>query len=308
MKNRFPENEEEFNRLMFEVDDELAGAEIPISKRAIEALSVVSQRFSILLPMSEPFLGMSKEMFENWSISKRIYKWYDNNYGNRQKYDFGIGRMAILIKNDLWVFRFPRIYGRARFVSSRTIISKKICSGDSECVYNILDCIEDMPPNFRMSLSNIQLAELFEHFLLGFHAMGALQSMKGSHELIESALADISASIGHLMAQNPQYGLCKWSSLQAAEKIIKAKIALGGGSFGYTHKLGNLVKQLSPPELVSRLHPIVDLIQCAPDIRYGKKICNKIEAAQAHYAIFVLILAIFKDNFHKGDRRNRNIE
>jgi hypothetical protein len=37
-------------------------------------------------------------------------------------------------------------------------------------------------------------------------------------ELVKEAIGDIDASVAHLFANQPQFGLSKWSSLQATEK------------------------------------------------------------------------------------------
>lgn len=166
---------------------------------------------------------------QNWPISERIRKWYKNKYGNRLNIYLNLGRMAVLIKKDLWVFSFPRIFGTARFIASKTYKSDQIVFQGKPLVCNILDSIEDMPQDFRLSLTDTQVSSLLNDFMLGFDAMMTLETINS--DLVKLAISDISASVDHLIAQSPQYGSSKWSSLQAAEKIIKAGIELSGQQY-----------------------------------------------------------------------------
>lgn len=296
MAKNVPEDTEQFNKLMSEVDKDLANKGLAIHQRPLNALSVVSAKFDISLPMSQPRQGMPEELLRNWPVSQRIRKWYDDNYGDRQKIHLGPGCMAVLINQDVWVFRFPRIYGSVKLIVSRTIKSEKIRSDGKPVAYNILDCVENMPPGFRMSLNNTQLSALLKDFVLGFNAIMSLESIRGNN-LIELALSDISASINHMLAQKPEYGLSKWSSLQAAEKIIKAAIKRAGGNYTLTHKLDELITQALKFGLKFEVKSIIDRIQCSPAIRYDEEPCSKISAAQAHYAVFELANIIFPGRF-----------
>src|ERR1044071_6419514 len=55
-------------------------------------------------------------------------------------------------------------------------------------------------------------------------------------ELVKETIGDIDASVAHLFANQRQFGLSKWASLQATEKIIKAFISQKGEKY-YTNSL-----------------------------------------------------------------------
>ncbi len=293
MGNCFPADEQKFNELMTQIDCELAKQKFAISKRPIRALGIISTRFGILLPFGQPPPGTNPELSKYWPISKRVRKWYKHHYGDRLNMDFSSGRMAFMINEDVWVFRFPRLYGSAEFVSSKTIKSERIRTDGKPVTYNILDCIESFPDGFRMSLSDSQLAILGKYFRLGFEVFSSLEMLSGN-DLIMSAKADISTSIGHLFARQPQYGLSKWSSLQAAEKILKATIEMRGGNYSKTHKLKKLVEEVKKCGLSLDVSIIIAEIQCAPAIRYGQEPCSKTDAIRSHHAVFELATAIIK--------------
>lgn len=293
MGNCFPKDEQKFNELMSKLDCELAKQKLDIAKRPLSALGIISERFGIPLPLGRPMPRTHPELSKYWPISERVKKWYEHRYGDRLKMDFSSGRMAFMIDEDVWVFRFPRLYGSAEFVSSKTIKSERIRTDGKPVTYNILDCIESLPDGFRMSLSDSQLVMLGKYFRLGFEVFSSLEMLSGN-DLIMSAKADISASIGHLFARQPQYGLSKWSSLQAAEKLLKSAIEMRGGNYSKTHKLKKLVEEVKKCGLSLGVSIIIAEIQCTPAIRYGKEPCSKTDAIRSHHAVFELAKAIIK--------------
>lgn len=294
MEKCFPKDEHEFNELMNQIDSELVEQEIPITLRPTSALSIISTRFDILLPFTKPFPGADSDLSKNWPISERVKKWYNHHYGNRIKMDLSIGRLAFMINKDIWVFRFPRLYGSAEFVSSRTIKSERNRSDGKPVIINILDRIENMPDGLRMSLSDSQLIMLLNHFLLGYEVLSTLKKLSGN-DLINFALADISVSIDLLLIQQPQYGYSKWSSLQAAEKLLKATIEMRRGNYSWSHKLKILVEEVKKSGLDLDVSKIVDDIQCTPATRYGQEQCSKTDAIRAHHAVFELATEIIKE-------------
>ncbi len=291
MEECFPNEEQKFNELMSQIDRELAKQKFDIPKRPIRALGIISTRFGIPLPLGQPMPGTFHELSKYWPISKRVKKWYENRYGDRLKMDFSLGRMAFMIDEDIWVFRFRRFYGSGKFVSSKTIKSERIGTDGKPFTCNILDCIESLPDGFRMSLSDSQLVMLGKYFHFGLDVFSSLEMLSGN-DLIMSAKADISTSIDHLFTRQPQYGLSKWSSLQAAEKLLKATIEMRGGNYSKTHKLKTLVEEVKKCGLGLDVSIIIAEIQCTPAIRYGQEQCSKSDAIRAHHAVFKLATAI----------------
>jgi len=291
MEDCFPDDAQKFDELMVEIDRELANQKVAITNRPLTALREVSIRFGIPLPIGRPIPGANPELSKYWPISERVKKWYEQRYGDRLKVDFSPGRMAFMIDEDVWVFRFPRLYGSGRFVSSRTVKSERMRTDGKPVTYNILDCVESLPDGLRLSLSDSQLVTLGEYFRLGFEAFSSLEIPSGN-DLIMSARADISTSIDHLFLRHPQYGLSKWSSLQAAEKLLKTTIEMRGGNYSKTHVLRKLVGEVKKSGLSLDVSMIIAEIQCSPAIRYGQEPSSKTDAIQAHHSVLKLVSAI----------------
>lgn len=291
MGRRVPENPKEFNDLMLEVDRELTISGYSIPQRPIHALRLVSEKFDIPLPVTRPIPTLKHECVRFWPISERIYQWYEQQYGERMKMDFSPGCMVMLIEGDLWMLRFPRIFGSVSFVVSRSIRSERIGAGSRPITYNVIDAIQDMPPSRVLNLPDKELEHIYKRFILGFKAFGFLEGSR-HNTLIEAAIGDVSAAVRHLMETMPQYGLSKWSSLQASEKVLKAAISLDKGEYGKTHNLLELAERAHSLGMTGDWKDLISVIQCSPAIRYGEESCSRNDAVFAHHATLGLIIAL----------------
>jgi hypothetical protein len=212
-------------------------------------------------------------------------------YGDRLKVDMSPGRMVIFVEEDLWVLYFPRIFGTIKFFVSQSIESNRVQYDQNPACFNVLDAIRDMTLGRRNALPNNEAVHVFEKFMLGFRAISLLEGTM-THKLIKSALADISSSVDQLMDKSKQYGLSKWSSLQAAEKIMKAALDLKGASFPKIHNLRDLTKEARKHGIVGDWDMLINHIQCTPSIRYGDESCDRISALLAHNSLFGLIVLL----------------
>jgi len=115
--------------------------------------------------------------------------------------------------------------------------------------------------------------------------------------LIQQAKGDIDASVTHIFSNPPQYGLSKWSSLQATEKIIKAYIEEKNNNFPFSHDLKKLAGEAKDLGLRGIPDSLLDLIQCSAGVRYGNPIVNLNEAIQAHQACLDICLGVARQIF-----------
>lgn len=281
-------NPAEFHELMLTVDHILVSLGVGIQQRPMRALRELSRRYSLTLPVTEPPPGSGFDGAECWPLTARVYEWYEKRYGDRLKVDLAPGRLAILIEDDLWILRLPRIYGSAQLTASRTLLSSRSPSS-TDLVYNVVDAIEGMPKSRASSLPDNQLEHIFEKFILGIQAFGFLEGSVSCHELIGLAVADIGAAVDHLTAPQAQHGLSKWSSLQATEKLLKAAISLAGERFSNIHDLEKLTKQATARGLIDRWSMLTPHIQCSPGIRYGEEACDRDAALRAHHASLAMV-------------------
>jgi hypothetical protein len=128
-------------------------------------------------------------------------------------------------------------------------------------------------------------------FLLGFDARNKIESISES-EFVKEAIGDIHVSVTHLFATPPQYGLSKWSSLQAVEKLLKAFIHQQGGQVERIHKLEKLSEAAESLRLPPVPRSLLDKIQCPAGVRYGEIDVTPIEAVDAHHAALAICSGI----------------
>jgi hypothetical protein len=227
-------------------------------------------------------------------ITQRIYKWYELRYGDRLKVNPSPGRMAFLIDNDVWVFKFPRIFGGVHFIASHTIKSNKMGIKGNPLIHNILDSIVGLPDGLRLSLTENQLYSFLKYFVLGYDVLSGLESFY-KDSLISSAMADIEASVDHMISRDPEYGLSKWSSLQATEKVIKYAIKKVQGKFSKTHNLMHLEEEAKKCGIQINISEMIKKIQCIPGIRYGQETCTLIQAIDAHHTMFEISFQVLQN-------------
>ena len=244
----------------------------------------MSEQFgNIPLPIGPaPTEGLN-EACSNWPISEKVHGWYKRRYGDRLKNVFVTGKMAFFIRNDVWVFGFPTIFGKVELFAHQTASFPRHTTDGTPAKYNVLDAIEGLPVGLRESLTDCELREVFDNFLLGMHANKGIQTLMGE-VFVRNAIDDISAAVEHLRSEHPNCGLSKWSSLQAAEKIIKAAIRKLGGSFTNSHSLVKLTEQAVAAGISDSWSDFIPAIQCQAAVRYGEVLCSLTEAMDAHHA------------------------
>jgi hypothetical protein len=276
----------EFDKLMLRIDHQLADKNLKIFQRPFHAWTQICKEFGIYESIGGSHNWQSAR--KTPSVYDRVSTWYKSRYGDRLKVYTGYGRMAFLIDNDVWIFRLPRISGTVYFFASRIPSINKTCISRKGVSNNILDCIEKLPNGLRNSLSDSFLNQLLQIFLMGFDALHGLESLIRKDDLTRLAMADIETSVDHLLARSPEYGLSKWASLQAAEKVIKAAMRINSAKYSRTHNLIELVNESQKQGIMLNVGDKVSKIQCSAGIRYGEEVCTLRDAVDAHHAVLEL--------------------
>jgi hypothetical protein len=147
----------------------------------------------------------------------------------------------------------------------------------------LLTLVNDFPSGLAAQLSDEEccdVLELFRHALDSMHAIEYIASNPYVHE----ALSDIQASVRHIFSVPPHYGQSKWSSAQAAEKLLKSFLKVKGVSFPFNHDIRGLA-DLARTEGMKPLEVgITDQLQTRAAVRYGDESVSLIEAFAAHHA------------------------
>jgi hypothetical protein len=301
MSEKVPEAGPEFEVMMREIDAKFIKDGIPISARPLQAVMAVGTHYKITIPLSRPFPGAPPELQRYAQLGEDINDGFERLYGDRLKVDFSVGQMVVLIDGDLYPLRFPRIFGQVRFILSRQFIKAPEISSRGPATCNIVQLVTDLTPVKAATLSDAALRSLDDDFGLGLRALDALEASQ-DQELIRIARGDIQTAVNNLLDRANRFGESKWSSLQTAEKILKAAITLEGAEFKYGHCLAKLRRQLDTLGVRFDWEPLTTAIQCTPGIRYGQEKCTRDDALAAHHASLRLVLALLSGGakFERG--------
>lgn len=264
---------------MSEVDAKLTSEGADIPSRPLLAGREISMRFMISIPLAGTPETMPPELRAYFPLSEAIRTWYDDHYGDRLKVDPCPGSTVVRLDGDLYLLRVPLLFGETHFVTSRKFIPNPgITRGPAIC--NVVQLVQDLKEPRALRLSESALEEIQVAVQRALPAIYTLENT--CHDLTHIALGDVATAVANLMVRNGRYGESKWASLQAAEKTLKAAIALEGATFAFTHGLKGLFAQLAKTGIQIEPKPYVDAIQCSAGIRYGEEKCTPEEALDAH--------------------------
>lgn len=288
-QKEFHISQEQLEIELEEIDTFLKSQNIPIPGRPLRAISEFSKRHNIGLPISEPIHGTYHESFKYWPITQFIKHWFDELYSGRLGLDMGPGRCVFILRNEPWIFHYPKLFGSFVFGLSREFSSQELEPVDGIAVYNVFESIKNFPNSLRKKATDEELQSILDRFTLGFFSLTILSNIRDS-ELIKSARADVEAAITHIMSPRPEFGLSKWASLQVAEKYLKYILTVKGINVPKTHNLIVLVDKLKEIGINSCVDEEVRFLQCSPSIRYGEQRVLLDDAINAHHASLSLIL------------------
>ncbi len=300
------ETEADFLSLMETVDDDLKGKGFQIFQRPFNAWFEISSKFGLNLRFP-PFKDVaSQNSFRGDDLTIKIFQWYNDKYGDKLKFD-PTWKTAILIRGDAYRLQIPLAFGAFVGVCSKESFGKEpppIKSSSELPQMNILNLVDGLTEGYVKTLKSEELKNIFDNFMLGNYTRYEMETLLDK-PLVEQAKGDIDAAVSHIFSNPPQYGLSKWASLQATEKIIKAFIEEKNNNFPFSHDLKKLAKQAKDAGLREIPDALLDLIQCSAGVRYGDPVVSLIESVQAHQACLEICLGVAKQIFvtrrSKGD-------
>ena len=295
MCTSLPRDSMEFNRLMEDIDDELATQGIPIHFRQIEAVRKVCMRFEIDLELVSHRIAPVPGDYQGQSLSAHIRDWYEERYADRLKINLGPGQAAIILKGGPWKIVFPWLNGSFKIVCDSNIEkdrdSEILSIRQTEQRLNPLICIEGLTAELARSLSSGEMRYIEEIFVLGLTGLQFLQEIRGK-VFIAEAIADEQAAVSHLFARTCHYGQSKWASLQFVEKLLKCYLKLKAVTYRRIHDLTELADLAENNGLSPLSRQLTNNVQCPPDVRYGEIAVTLFEAVNAHHASLELCKSI----------------
>lgn len=280
-----PTNQAEFIELIESVDRQLREGGVPPHARPIRGWFEISSTLGLGLRMFPDKAG-EPEGYSGDDLTIRIFRWFDEQYGNKLQIHPGPGRLFVVIRSDPWVVHIPQIYGSVKIFVSTTKSSSSPQDYLRQRViprYNALDSIDYLPDGLRSSFQSAELSQFLNTFMLGSQALVRIRSVE-SFPLVPEVQSDIDAAVMHAMNRPPHFGQSKWSSLQATEKILKAFLSSRTIPFPYHHRLPDLALLAEEAGLPRFEQGLLERIQCAASIRYGDGSTTLSQAFDAHVA------------------------
>lgn len=253
-----------FAKYMESVDARLRDEGVDIPSRPIHAMGLISGELKISFALGS-------------EVERRINGWFEARYADRLKIDFTLGRMLVLVDGDVYVARFPVVFGTAKL--------------------NLLQVVEGVTPATLTALAPADVQCLVQLAKDGFEAFVALA------DLPPALLADGHSSITQAMARPPNLGMSRWSSQQLVEKVLNAFVERKGGDVKrarkggtHAHDFAPLVAEaqrcgLAPPDAT-----LLKRVECTANIRYSEReegrAVTLVDAVEANQASVFLCAAV----------------
>ena len=272
-------SKQEFQELMERIDKELTDEKVPIHARPIKAMAKLSIELDAPVRFVDPESFTIAPEWPSDSISVKMNNWFEERYGDRLRIRFGPGRIALRIRASIWLFHIPGVYGRARVYCSRETIP---ASKGPPTSFNVLDTISRLATGLRTALTDSELRDIFDAFLIGYRALYAMDPVS-SLELVKAALSDHESCVDQLVSSSPHFGQAKWLSLQTTEKMLKGYLYVSGQDFPKTHNLIHLSELTESFGLNKLQSDLLSQIQCSADVRYQNAGISDEEAIISHY-------------------------
>ena len=274
----FQISDSDLHNALLEIDNQLRANNSNLFGRELLGWGLFCQKFNLTMAMDDP-------------LAARIFDWFSGQYGDRLKGKLDFGKTVAQIRHDVYALRLPRLYGTA-VVHCDPILPKEyfgpelaVKSGGVKT--NLFGCLQGVTPAFIQSFADKECIDLLEVYRRGFVGYSRMSDCQGA-PYSKEALDDLHQSARHLTDHNPNYGLSRWASLQAVEKVLKSFIEQRGKTFDKDHKLTKLGGVAASAGLRGLDPQLLAKVQCSADVRYSSASVGKTEALEAHYAALAI--------------------
>lgn len=282
-----PANEHEFELLMDRLDSWLEARGMPAAMRQLAAIAELS--FTSGLNGRVPRQRTPRSgVYSGEDLVLHGADWYDRRYGDALKVIRGPGRSVVVVRSDTFGLRFPMVVGEA-YIRCNTDNYPRPSDGniprapDGKPDINVLEYLEEFPEQLARVLSDAEREYLTRHFITYLPILVKARFLHGD-PLIGAALADSEAAVNSILGHPPHFGAAKWSTLQAAEKALKAYEMAKTGGHSWGHELSKVAEAAEEAGLTGIDRRWISAIQCDASVRYGTPAVPRAEAVEAHYS------------------------
>ncbi len=216
-----------------------------------------------------------------------VLAWFRVRYGDRLKTDLSPGAFVWLLRGDPWKVRLPYIVGDVHLVCVPDLKAfaepPKRWTNPDPVILNVLSCVEDLPASVAAVLAEEERQDLLRFFPIAYRTRSDLLGISDP-SLVPKAREDLAAAVMHLMSGEPGYGMARWASLQAVEKLMKAMLHATGLKSKRTHDLMGLATIIKDRGIADPDRSLLAAVQCTASVRYGEERVPLSDAIHAHHA------------------------
>jgi len=268
-----------FHEKMLLIDEELAKKGVPVYERPFQAFTLAAPDYN------GPLMGCGIDTseygeYEGPNLLGKIHNWYKQVYGKRINAARDLGRIPIIIREEIYLVRIPLVYTTPEI--------------------NILPFVSGLTPAVARRLSDKDLDEIHNKFMEGYALAQEFEDLDSlltteekNNPFLESALQDRDAAVDCLDEEIDTNGAV-FHSQQLAEKMLKAVLfSLADMSEEeiaqkYGHRIADIYKDVSiyaksPARISSEVNYIS---QNKTDIRDSDSQVSDSEAVKAFWSGF----------------------
>jgi hypothetical protein len=281
-------SDDEFNRLIQQVDSDIQRAGISITARPLLAISTVAR----LLDTSIAGFHRSKSMpgvYSHDTLASHIDEWYKNKYGKRLNICFDINSVVVVIRDDPWRLNLPMIGGEVLITCDPGSLDRAkstISYGTpgNPPLLNVLNCIDGLTERLANSLTPEELAHIEWLFKRAYNNLSQLELILNK-QYIPEAKSDFKIAVDSILSHTPNFGMSKWSSLQFVEKLLKAYMSEAKIEIKKIHSLKKLNELAKSDGFLQGIpDKLIGILECDPGARYDMSSVASYSAIMAHHA------------------------
>lgn len=295
--------------MMIDLDHHLATHNLLPAQRSLNAARLVSMALKL---SGTPILGGGEDRGEPFSprdLLARVFDWYNDTYGDRNKIDFSLGYIVFPLHNTYWRLQIPLAYGTVVPFADRNLANKgrQLGTKSEPASHNVLTGLQDVTQAYIDRLADDEVARVLQAYGRGYAAMATLDELMG-HDLFDQARGDYAHSVDAL-ATGQTLSKARWDTAQCAEKVLKGLLGRAGQAYpinaGQGHDIVHLGGLVTAHFGIALPEGALRAIHCPPKVRYGEMNVDLNEAWTSHDALLGILDRLRSIALPPGGKRLR---
>lgn len=304
-----PTSPAEFDEMMSDLDRHLAIHNLVPAHRSMNAAILVSAALGL---SGTPILAADEDRGEPFSprdLLARVFDWYDDTYGDRNKIDFSLGYIVFPLRNTYWRLQIPLVYGTVIPFADRNLAHTgcQLGTETEPASHNVLTGLQDATQAYIDRLTDHEIFQVMQAYSRGYSAMSTLDELKG-HDLFDQARGDYTHSVEALSTGNI-LSKARWDNAQCAEKVFKGLLGRAGIPFPTNAAQGHDIVHLGGLVIahfgITLSSGALSAIYCSPKVRYGEINVDPNEAWTSHDALLDILARLRPIALPPGSTRLR---